>query len=253
MNASRFLLGALLACGLLLIAACSSAHNEAAASAGATGGAIASATATAAAATPAPAVTTNFTEGDEYVKLPLPKGHAAPTGAVEVVEVFSYGCPHCAEFAPYMDKLRAELPKGVEVRYMPAVFDASWMPYAQAFYAARELGVLKQTHDAFFKAMLEHYPLNSLQDMAAWYGRQGADPQKFMAAATSAKTTQQMAADQKTEMGWGIDATPTLVVGRRANTAKDAPFVALMRSAEIHSYAQLQQVGLWMVQHVEKH
>jgi thiol:disulfide interchange protein DsbA len=176
----------------------------------------------------------------------------APTGAVEVVEVFSYGCPHCAEFAPYMDKLRSELPKGAQVRYMPAVFNESWMPYAQAFYAARELGVLKQTHDAFFKAMLEHYPLNSLQDMAAWYARQGVDPQKFMAAATSAETTKQMAADQHAEIGWGIDATPTLVVGRRATDAKDAPFVALMRSADINSYAQLQQVGLWMAQHVEK-
>ncbi|MES2403442.1 MAG: thiol:disulfide interchange protein DsbA/DsbL [Pseudomonadota bacterium] len=241
MSASQLLRASLLICGLVLTAACS-AHNDAS-----------DASSPSAAATPAPAVTANFTEGKEYVKLAPPKGTPAPTGAVEVVEVFSYGCPHCAEFAPYMDKLRSELPKGAQVRYMPAVFNESWMPYAQAFYAARELGVLKQTHDAFFKAMLEHYPLNSLQDMAAWYAHQGVDPQKFMAAATSAETTKQMADDQHAEIGWGIDATPTLVVGRRASAAKDAPFVALMRSAEITSYAQLQQVGLWMAQHVEKH
>ena len=241
MNATHLLRTVLLGCGLLLTAACS-AHGDA------------DTTATpAAAAAPAPATTTVFTEGKEYVKLALPQGTPAPTGAVELVEVFSYGCPHCAEFAPYMDKLRAELPKGVQVSYMPAVFDAAWMPYAQAFYAARGLGVLRQTHDAFFKAMLEHYPLNSLQDMAVWYGRQGVDPQKFLAAATSAETTQQMAADQHTEMGWGIDATPTLVVGRRASAAANAPFVALMRSAQIDSYAQLQQVGLWMVRHADRH
>jgi hypothetical protein len=62
-----------------------------------------------------------------------------------------------------------------------------------------------------------------------------------------------MAADQQTEIGWGIDATPTLVVGRRADGAKDAPFVALLRSANIDSYAQLQQLGLWMAQNVDKH
>jgi thiol:disulfide interchange protein DsbA len=240
MKASFLISGALLACGLLLTAACS-AHNDAPATPDPS-----------AAATPAPAVTAHFTEGNEYVKLPLPKGQAAPTGAVEMVEVFSYGCPHCAEFAPYMDKLRAELPKNVDVHYMPAVFNPTWMPYAQAFYAARQLGVLKQTHDAFFKATLEHYPLNSLQDMAAWYGHHGVDPQKFMATATNAVTSRQMAADQHTEMGWGIDATPTLVVGRRASNAKDAPFVALMRSADIKSYGQLQQLGLWMVQQLHK-
>lgn len=245
MDMARMIRGVLLACGLLLTAACS-AHNDNS-TAGSAAPASAPANGAAENGAPAPATSAHFTEGKEYVTLQPPAGQTAPSGPVEVVEVFSYGCPHCAEFAPYMDKLRAQLPRGVEVRYMPAVFSAAWMPYAQAFYAAKQLGVLEQTHDKMFQAMLEHYPLNSLQDMAAWYGRHGVDPQKFMAAATSAGTVQQMTADQKTEMGWGIDATPTLVVGRRASDAKDAPFVAQMRSAEITSYAQLQQAGLWMV------
>jgi len=245
MTAPRLLRCALLTFGLLLTAACS-AHNDGNTSASA------SAAASGTAATPAPASTAHFTEGDQYVTLKLPAGQAAPTGPVEVVEVFSYGCSHCAEFAPYMDKLRAALPHGVEVRYMPAVFSQAWVPYAQAFYAAKQLNVLGQTHDALFQAMLEHYPLNSLQDIAVWYGRHGVDSQKFLAAATSAETTQQLSADQKTEMGWGIDSTPTLVIGRRASAAQDAPFVALMRSANIGSYAELQQVGQWMVEHVGK-
>lgn len=241
MRVPALLGSALLACGLLLTASCS-AHNESSADANPAG-----------AATPAPAVTTHFTAGDQYVALALPKDQAKPTGPVEVVEVFSYACPHCAEFAPYMDKLRAQLPHNVEVRFMPAVFSPAWMPSAQAFYAARELGVLTQTHDALFKAALEHYPLNSLSDYADFYAHSGVDRDKFLAAATSPATTRQMAADQQTEMGWGIDATPTLVVGRRADGAKDAPFVALLRSANIDSYAQLQQLGLWMAQNVDKH
>lgn len=244
--------GALLLCGLLLTAACS-AHNDntSAAIAAATD----SASAGAVAATPVPATSSHFTftEGDQYATIKLPAGQAAPTGPVELVEAFSYGCPHCAEFAPYMDKLRAQLPKDVTVRYMPVVFSQAWAPYAQAFYAAQQLGVLEKTHDAMFQAMLEHYPLNSLQDMAAWYGRHSADPQKFMDAATSAATMQQMAADQKTEIGWGVDSTPTLVVGRRTSNASDAPFVALMRSANFGNYDELQQLGLWMVQKVQQH
>lgn len=241
---------ALLACGLLLTAACSAQDGSDTANTPpppATAPAAAPEATAAPAATPAPAGSANFTEGDQYVTLELPAGQTAPTGPVELVEVFSYGCPHCAHFAPYMDKLRAQLPKGVEVRYMPAVFSPAWVPYAQAFYAARQLGVLEQTHDKLFQAMLEHYPLNSLQDLATWYGRHGVDKQKFLAAATNAETVQQMSADRKTGMGWGVDATPTLVVGRRASDAKDAPFVALMRSANIHNFTELQQLGLWMV------
>jgi thiol:disulfide interchange protein DsbA len=249
MAANGLLRYALLACGLLLTAACS-AHNDSSATAA---NGVASTAAAAAATASAPAVTAHFTEGEEYVDLQLPAGQAAPTGPIEVVEVFSYGCPHCAHFAPYMDKLRAELPKDVEVRYMPAIFSEAWVPYARAFYAARQLGVLEQTHDEVFKAMLEHYPLNSLEDLANFYARQGVDRQKFLAAANNAETTRQMTADQNAEMQWGVDLTPMLIVGRRANADKDAPFIPLMRSAEIHSQEQLQQLGLWMVRRVEKH
>lgn len=239
---------ALLLVGLMLAAACSAnndsqptAPNEAAPPAAAPADATQSATAD----------TTQFTEGDTYVRLKPPAGQAAPTGPVELVEAFSYGCPHCAEFAPYMDKLRGQLPAGVTVHYMPVVFSPVWEPYAQAFYAARELGVLKQTHDAVFKAMLEHYPLNSLDDLANFYARHGVDRKKFLAAANSEETRRQMAADRSLEMSWGVSSTPSLIVGRRASDATDAPFVALMRSNDIDSYEQLQQLGLWMVRQVE--
>ena len=247
MTRSGWARAALVACGLLLAAACS-AHNDGGAATGA--GAPASATAAPAStpATPAPPVTAHFTAGQQYIRLNPPAGQAAPTGPVEVVEVFSYGCPHCAEFAPFMDKLRAELPKGVEVRYMPAVFSQAWLPFAQAFYAAKDLGKVQQTHDAVFTAMLEHYPLNSLQDLADFYARHGVDKQQFLAAATSPATMKRLTDDQKTQIGWGIDATPTLVVGRRASAAAGAPFVAMMRSGEVSSYGELQQVGLWMAQ-----
>lgn len=227
----------LLACVLLLAAACSKPGD-----AGAKPAASAAAT----------AHVSPFTEQNQFVTLKQPPGQPAPTGPVVMVEVFSYGCPHCAEFAPLMDKLRGELPKGVEVRYMPAVFSQEWMPFAQAFYAARDLGVLEQTHDKLFKAKLEHYPLNSLEDLADFYARNGVDRAKFMAAATSKATSEQLSRDLQTEFTWGVDATPTLVVGRLANTAKDAPFVGLIRSNDVTSYAELQQVGLFMVNRIAK-
>ena len=199
MRAPRLIRFVLLACGLLLAAACS-AHSDANGSA-----------ATAAAK---PATATLYTNGNQYVTLKPSPGQPAPTGPVVMVEVFSYACPHCAEFASYMDKLRAELPKTVEVRYMPAIFNQAWVPFAQAFYAARDLGVLDKTHDKLFQAQLAHYPLNSLDDLGDFYARQGVDRAKFMAAATSAATTQAMNHDLQTEFTWGVDSTPTLVLGR---------------------------------------
>ena len=230
----------LLALGLLLTAACS-AHND---SDGASVSAPAGSSGKATAGKPGA-----FTEGKQYARIAA-AGPAAK-GPVVLVEVFSYACPHCAEFAPYMDKLRAALPKDVQVRYKPAIFNESWEPYARAFYAAQQLGVLEQTHDALFKAMEEHYPLNSLDDLAAFYARHGAAQDKFLAAANSPQTDAALKADQSVEQGWGIDATPTLVVGHLQGDAPDAAIVADYRSAEVDSYAQLAELGGWLVKKEE--
>ncbi|MDQ2972385.1 MAG: thiol:disulfide interchange protein DsbA/DsbL, partial [Pseudomonadota bacterium] len=193
---------------------------------------------------------TGFTEGKQYVRIATSNPPAA-NGPVVLVEVFSYACPHCAEFAPDFDKLRAQLPKDLQIRYMSAVFDQTWEPYARAFYAAKQLGVLAQTHDALFQAMLQHYPLNSLDDLADFYASHGVDRQKFLDAANSPQTTAQLAADQQIEQGWGIDATPMLVVGHAQSTATDAPIAADYRSADVASYGELARLGGWLVKQEE--
>jgi protein dithiol oxidoreductase (disulfide-forming) len=240
MKPRRYLAVGLLEVGLLLTAACS-AHNDTD-TASSSGPA-----ASASAKTAAPGA---FTEGKQYVRI-APSGEKAG-GPVVIVEVFSYACPHCAEFAPVFDQMRAKLPKDVQVRYMPAVFDEAWEPSARAFYAAKQLGVLQATHDAVFKAMEEHYPLNSLDDLADFYASHGVDRQKFLDAAKSPLVEAEMAADQKMEKDWGIDATPTLVVGRLQKNPPSAWVVADYRSNEVGSYAELAKVGTFLVQQEEK-
>lgn len=240
MRPRRYLAAGLLEVGLLLTAACS-AHND---TDGAPSPAAASSTR---AKTAAPGA---FTEGKQYLRI-AQSGEKA-SGPVVIVEVFSYACSHCAEFAPIFDQLRAKLPKDVQVRYMPAIFSEPWEPYARAFYASRQLGVLQSTHDAVFKAMEEHYPLNSLEDLADFYASRGVNRQKFLDAANSPLTDAQMAADQKMEQGWGINATPTLVVGRLKGNPPSAWVVADYRSNEVGSYAELAQVGSFLVQQEQK-
>ncbi|HET6907050.1 MAG TPA: DsbA family protein, partial [Rhodanobacteraceae bacterium] len=127
----------------------------------------------------------------------------------------------------------------------------AWEPYARAFYAAKQLGVLNQTHDALFEAMRENYPLNSLDDLAAFYARHGVDRQKFLDTANSRQTDAMIDADQALEKSWGIDATPTLVVGHLQSNAPNAQVVADYRSNEVQSYAELAKLGEWMVKKEE--
>ena len=194
------------------------------------GGLLLTSACTAQSGAPAP-----YTAGNEYVKLAAPYQRYSAAGKVEVVEVFSYGCIHCAHFAPLAETLRKELPPGVEFKLMPAPFSAEWLPFARAYYAAKQLGVVDRTHLELFKQKFDqHYPINSMDELADFYAREGVDRAKFLSIATSPEVTAKMKSDLALIQKWGVDGTPTLVVDGK------------YRVAAVHTQEEMAAVALWL-------
>jgi thiol:disulfide interchange protein DsbA len=194
------------------------------------GGLLLASACTAQSSAPAP-----YTEGSEYVTLPGPHERYSKDGKVEVVEVFSYGCIHCAQFAPVAEKLRKQLPAGVEFKLMPAPFSAEWLPFARAYYAAKQLGVVDRTHLALFAAKFgQHYPINSLDELADYYAKAGVNRAEFMRIATSAEVTAKMKRDLDLIRKWQVDGTPTLVINGK------------YRVAAVHSLDEMSAVAQWL-------
>ncbi|QAU24734.1 thiol:disulfide interchange protein DsbA/DsbL [Dyella sp. M7H15-1] len=178
-----------------------------------------------------------FTDGNEYVTLPAPYQRDSSSGKIEVVEVFSYACIHCAEFSPYADELRKSLPAGVEFKSVPAPFNDTWVPFARAYYAAKKLGVLDRTHDLLFeKKFKEQYPINSMDEIANFYASQGVNRGQFMTIAHSPETDAQIKKDLALIQAWGVDSTPSIVVDGK------------YKSANIKDFPQLVALTKWLVQ-----
>ncbi|HUA80775.1 MAG TPA: thiol:disulfide interchange protein DsbA/DsbL, partial [Dyella sp.] len=176
----RYRIAALL-CGLLLTTACSAAGPDASAAA-------------------------PFTDGNQYVTLAPPYTRDSDTGKVEVVEVFSYACIHCAEFSPYVDQLRKSLPADVAFKLVPAPFNDAWVPFARAYYAAKKLGLVEQTHDAMFIAKFkDQYPINSMDEIADFYAKHGANRAEFLKIANSPEVDAQIKKDLAMIQSWGVD------------------------------------------------
>ncbi|MGO4700865.1 thiol:disulfide interchange protein DsbA/DsbL [Dyella sp. 2RAB6] len=181
--------------------------------------------------------TAPYTEGKEYVTLAGPAQRYSADGKVEVVEVFSYGCVHCAHFAPKAEELRKLLPPNVKFKLLPAAFSDAWLPYARAYYAAEKLGVVEKTHlDLFQKKFEQQYPISTLDELADYYATQGVDRAKFLAIATSPEVTQQIKKDLELVQKWGVDGTPTIVVDGK------------YRSNEIKTLDQLSALAQWLAQ-----
>jgi protein dithiol oxidoreductase (disulfide-forming) len=142
---------------------------------------------------------------------------AQPTSTgdkIEVLEVFSYACPHCAHFQPYAEEIKSKLPANAKFVLLPAVFNAQWEPFARAFYTAKSLGLLDKTHQALFDAIhRDHQPLHTVEDLAnLFYKNYGADPGNFISTSTSFVIEGEISNGNNLVRDYKVDATPTLII-----------------------------------------
>ncbi len=161
----------------------------------------------------APAGTPGAAEPGKNYFLIEPPQPTASGDKVEVLEVFSYACIHCAHFQPYAEELKSKLPADAQFTYMPAIFNAQWEAYARAYYTAQALGVLDKTHQALFDAVhRDRRALRSFDDISAFYGEHGVDVAKFKATSTSFEVESKLTRARDLVPKFGVDGTPTLIV-----------------------------------------
>jgi thiol:disulfide interchange protein DsbA len=156
--------------------------------------------------------------GTDYVEIAGGQPFAPAMGKIEVVEVFGYTCPHCAQFEPAFKAWKSRQPADVNVLPLAAPFGGYWEPYARAFYAAESMGLVDKTHDAMFRAVhiersLPTPPSVAKPDqIAPFYAQYGADPKKFAGTMSSFAVDAKMKRAGQFLVRSGVDSTPSLVV-----------------------------------------
>jgi thiol:disulfide interchange protein DsbA len=101
-------------------------------------------------------------------------------GKVEVIEFFSYACPHCESMEPSMSAWLKRKPPDVDFKRVPAVFQDSWLPFARIYYTIDAMGLVDKLHHEVFAAI--HKQKVRLQDpkvLFDWVATKGVDRKKF--------------------------------------------------------------------------
>ena len=164
-------------------------------------------------------------EGIDYRKIDPPQ-HSSTTNKIEVLEFFSYGCPHCNEFYPLVNGWAAKLPKDVVFkRVATGLGRMPWTNLAKMYYALESTGDLTRLDGQIFHAIHEeHLPLFDEKAISDWVAKHGVDPAKFKLAFESfGVTTKANQAEDMVE-SYKIEGVPTLTV--------DGKYVVLGNSFE---------------------
>jgi thiol:disulfide interchange protein DsbA len=150
--------------------------------------------------------------------------HTDSPGRIEVIEFFSYGCPHCNDLHPLISKWSAKLPKDVVFKRVAiSVGYPAWANLARAYYALESTGDAARLDDALFNALhKQRLRLVDEKSIAAWAGSQGVDPGRFSAAYHSFSVDTRVSRAEQVAMDYRVSGLPTLVVAGK--------FVALGRT-----------------------
>ncbi len=180
-----------------------------------------------------------FQPGKHYTVLKAPQRTNVPAGKVEVMEVFSYGCPACDRFQSTMKKLKAALPANAQFVYLPASWNAAenWPLLQRSYITAQSLGIADQSHDEMFKAIWgtgelavvdlstgrPKSRLPSIDDIARFYQRvAGVKPTDFVTAAKSFGVDAKMRSADAQIVAMQVSGTPTLVVNGKYRVNNEA-------------------------------
>ncbi|MBL1321657.1 MAG: thiol:disulfide interchange protein DsbA/DsbL [Methylophaga sp.] len=99
---------------------------------------------------------------------------------VEVIEMFSYACPHCYDLDPLVEEWKKTIPENVVFVAVPAIFRDSWLELAKLFYTAEATGDLEKLHPLIFKAIhVEKRRMVTEEDMLNFAADQGIDRESF--------------------------------------------------------------------------
>jgi len=125
--------------------------------------------------------------GSEYLVLDKRVPVDAPAGKVEVVEFFSYNCPHCNDFEPALEAWAKTAPKEVAFRRIPVPFVGNDVEAKQRLYYALEaMGKVDEFQPKVFNAIhKQRQNVNGDANIIAWVAANGIDGAKFKELFTS--------------------------------------------------------------------
>lgn len=136
---------------------------------------------------------------------------------IEVIEFFSYGCPHCRHLHPLVTAWSKDLPEDVALTRVPVSFGrAAWANLVRLHYALGLTGDLERLDAAVFDALhAERTQLFTKDQILAWVEGQGVDAKTFADAFDSFAVQMQLNRSDQLVRKYGVDAVPLLTVDGR--------------------------------------
>lgn len=139
---------------------------------------------------------------------------------IEVIDFFWYGCPHCYNLQPALERWINRKPADVTIRRIPAILRDSWAPHARIYYTLEALGEVERLHQRVYHGYhLEELAMSKPEVMSEWAMRNGIARERWDEAYNSGTVQRKVEEAARLSRAYSVTGTPTLVVNGRYLTS----------------------------------
>jgi thiol:disulfide interchange protein DsbA len=161
----------------------------------------------------------DMVEGKQYTRiknaLPAEKGKK-----IEVIEFFSYGCPHCNDLEPFLQTWVKTVPADVQFVRVPVTFQDRWIALAKVYYTLDAMGEGVRLSPDVFKAIhVSNLPLYQDKSFFDWAASKGLDRAKVAEIYGSFGIDSKLKRARVLAQDYNVQAVPTMIVDGRFMTS----------------------------------
>jgi thiol:disulfide interchange protein DsbA len=160
-------------------------------------------------------------EGKNYVR--LKNQQIVETGKnIEVIEFFSYGCPHCGELEPVLQGWVKTKPADVQFRRIPVMFQPKWESLARIYYTLEALGEEARLSPEVFSAIhSKGVSLWNEKEFFDWAASKGLDRKKVEDLYSSFAIVGKVNRAKQMAQAYNIQSVPTMIVDGKYSTGPE--------------------------------
>ena len=166
-----------------------------------------------------------FTEGTHYVRMVPTQPTVGGADKIEVAEIFWYGCNHCNDFEPFVNRWLENKPANVRFVRIPAMWNPLVQLHAQLYYTEEVLannGKIAEP-EQFRAAVFAEYHrrgnrMASKDAIQEIFEKHGVSAEDFNSTWNSFEVSQKMRVAQDLGRRYSVSGVPTVVVNGKYRT-----------------------------------
>ena len=139
---------------------------------------------------------------------------------IVIYEFFWYGCPHCYNLEPTMDRIESSLGKDTVLIKIPVALRDTWEAHAKAYYSLQQMKLDDDLHEKVFTEIhINNNRLDTKEKLEQFIQEEGFNSKRFSEIFDSFGTDLRVKKASRLANQYQITSVPTLIINCKYKTS----------------------------------